>query len=89
MELVRWLIVDIGHDKDVRVNYGNNEFANKQTYISGIESFWSFAKIGLVKFHGISKNTFNLHLKECEFRFNYRNDNLCAIMLRFVRNNPL
>lgn len=48
-----------------------------------------FAKTILVKFHGISKNTFNLHLKECEFRFNYRNDNLYVIILKLVRNNPL
>ena len=82
-------LVDIGYDKHVRVNHGNNEFVNKQTHINGIESFWSFAKTRLVKFHGIPKNTFNLHLKECEFRFNYRNDNLCAIILRLVRNNSL
>ena len=82
-------LVDIGYDKHFRVNHGNNEFANKQTHINGIESFWSFAKTRLVKFHGISKNTFNLHLKECEFRFNYRNGNLYAIILKLVRNNPL
>ena len=82
-------LVDIGYDKHFRVNHGNNEFANKQTHINGIESFWSFAKTRLVKFHGISKSTFNLHLKECEFRFNYRNDNLYAIILKLVRNNPL
>ncbi len=82
-------LVDIGYDKHFRVNHGNNEFANKQTHINGIESFWSFAKTRLVKFHGITKSTFNLHLKECEFRFNYRNDNLYAIILKLVRNNPL
>ena len=82
-------LVDIGYDKHFRVNHSNNEFANKQTHINGIESFWSFAKTRLVKFHSITKSTFNLHLKECEFRFNYRNDNLYAIILKLVRNNPL
>jgi transposase-like protein len=82
-------LVDIGYDKHFRVNHSNNEFANKQTHINGIESFWSYAKTRLVKFHGVSKNTFNLHLKECEFRFNYRNENLYAIILKLVRNNPL
>ena len=43
-------LVDIGYDKHFRVNHGNNEFANKQTHINGIESFWSFAKTRLVKF---------------------------------------
>ena len=82
-------LVDIGYDKHFRVNHSNNEFANKQTHINGIESFWSYAKTRLVKFHGVSKNTFNLHLKECEFRFNYRNQNIYAIILKLVRNNPL
>ena len=30
----------------------------------------------LQKFRGINRNNFYLHLKECEFRFNYRKDNL-------------
>ena len=82
-------LVDIGYDKHFRVNHSNNEFANKQTHINGIESFWSYAKIRLVKFRGIKKNTFYLHLKECEFRFNHRSNNLYATMLKLIRNNPL
>lgn len=82
-------LVDIGYDKHFRVNHGNNEFANKQTHINGIESSWSYAKTRLIKFHGLSKNTFKLHLKECEFRFNFRNQNLYAIILKLVRFNPL
>jgi len=82
-------LVDIGYDKHFRVNHSNNEFANKQTHINGIESFWSYAKTRLVKFHGVSKDTFKLHLKESEFRFNYRDQNLYAIILKLVRNNPL
>ena len=30
-------LVDIGYDKHFRVNHGNNEFANKQTHINGID----------------------------------------------------
>ena len=83
------VLVDIGYHKHFRVSHSNNEFANKQTNINGIESFWSFAKTRLVKFHGISKSTFNLHLKEYEFRFNYRSNNLYTIILKLVKNNPL
>ncbi|MBT4482998.1 MAG: IS1595 family transposase, partial [Candidatus Latescibacteria bacterium] len=39
--------------------------------------------------HGIHKSTFNLHLKECEFRFNYRNKNIYIILLENFRNIPL
>ena len=82
-------LVDIGYDKHYRVNHGNNEFANKVSHINGIESFWSYAKIRLVKFRGIKKDSFYLHLKECEFRFNHRSDNLYATMLKLIRINPL
>ncbi|MHA1540539.1 MAG: IS1595 family transposase, partial [Alphaproteobacteria bacterium] len=29
------------------------------------------------------------HLKECEFRFNHRQENLYLVILRELRNNPL
>ncbi|MDY7038843.1 MAG: IS1595 family transposase, partial [Thermodesulfobacteriota bacterium] len=34
-------------------------------------------------------STFYLHLKECEFRFNYRNDDLYKMLLKMFRENPL
>jgi transposase len=30
-----------------------------------------------------------LHLKECEFRFNHRHENLYLAMLKLLRENPL
>ena len=30
----------------------------------------------LAKFRGLNRKSFYLHLKECEFRFNYRDQNL-------------
>ena len=51
---------------------GENEFARGNAHINGIESFWGYAKTRLVKFKGMDKKMFNLHLKECEFRFNNR-----------------
>jgi len=58
-------------------------------HINGIESFWSFPKRRLAKFNGLSKQTFQLHLKECEFRFNHRHDNLYLAVLKLLRAQPL
>ena len=69
-------LVDLGYKKHYRVHHGTNEFAKGKCHINGIESFWSFAKRRLMKFHGIPKSTFYLHLKECEFRFNFRDQNI-------------
>ena len=59
------------------------------SYINGIESFWSYAKIRLVKFHGMDKRTFNLHLKEGEFRFNHRGEDLYKLLLKIFRKSSL
>jgi len=82
-------LVDIGYDKHFRVHHGENEFARGNSHINGIESFWSYAKIRLVKFRGIDKKNFNLHLKECEFRFNHRGEDLYKILLEIFRKEPL
>lgn len=82
-------LVDIGYPKHFRVNHSANEFANEISNINGIESFWSFAKRRLLKFNGVKKETFYLHLKECEFRFNHRNINLYKLLLTLLRNSPL
>jgi len=82
-------LVDIGYQKHYRVQHGRDEFARGKRHINGIESFWSFAKRRLAKFHGVPREMFYLHLKESEFRFNHRHDNLYAILLKLLRNNPL
>ena len=82
-------LVDIGYDKHFRVHHGENEFVRGKSHINGIESFWSFAKIRLVKFRGIDKENFYFHLEECEFRFNHRGEDLYKILLKIFKNNPL
>ena len=84
-------LVDLGYQKHYRVKHGINEFANGKSYINGIESFWAFAKTRLSKFRGLNRNTFYLHLKETEFRFNHRNDRKCMaqIILKIINENPL
>ena len=82
-------LVDVGYAKHFRVQHGRNEFASQRSHINGIESFWAFAKHRLTKFKGIPKHTFYLHLKETEFRFNYRNDNLYNVMLKLLREHPI
>ena len=82
-------LVDLGYKKHYRVNHGVDQFVDRKSHINGIESFWAFAKSRLTKFHGIADSTFYLHLKECEFRFNYRKQNLYKLLLKMFRENPL
>jgi len=82
-------LVDFGYKKHFRVHHGKNEFARGNSHINGIESFWGYAKNRLVKFKGMDKSMFNLHLKECEFRFNNRKQNLYRVLLGIFRKEPL
>lgn len=68
-------LVDVGYAKHLRINHARHEFAEGTNHVNGIESFWSFAKRRLQKFNGITARTFYLHLKECEYRFNHREQN--------------
>jgi len=82
-------LVDVGYGKHLRVDHGRDEFVRGRTHINGIEGFWGYAKSRLTRFRGMNKQTFYLHLKECEFRFNHRQQDLYRVMLKLCRENPL
>ena len=69
-------LVNYGYKRHYRVKHGENEFALGHNHINGIENFWGLCKVRLAKFRGVHRHTFYLHIKECEFRYNYRNQNL-------------
>ena len=82
-------LVDIGYGHK-RVDHGKDEFAKKDgTHINGIEGFWGIAKVRMTKFRGMASQTFYLHLKETEFRYNHRNENLTRLILKMCRLHPL
>jgi len=52
-----------------------------RNHINGIEGFWSFAKHWLYQYRGgIPKSNFSLYLKELEWRFNHRRENLIVLL---------
>jgi transposase len=57
-------------------------------HINGIEGFWFFAKHWLYQYRGINQAYFPLYLKELEWRFNLRNENL-VILLRRLLNQQI
>ena len=60
--------------KHKRINHSKTYSNRKGNHVNGIENFWSFSKRRLAKFNGVSRKTFLLHLKECEFRYNNKYD---------------
>jgi len=79
-------LVDVGFDKHLRINKSKH-FVSKGVHINGIEAFWSFTKRRLAKFNGVKKN-FELHLKECEWRYNKTPSQLRRELRQMIRQNP-
>jgi len=80
-------LVDVGYDKHFRVNK-TKTFAEKSVHINGIEAFWSFTKRRLAKFNGVKCN-FELHLKECEWRYNKTLPQLLDELKSVITKNKL
>ncbi len=60
------------------------QFASGRVYINGLEGFWSYAKERLNKHHGISPKRFPLYLKELEFRYNHRDEDIYPILVQYL-----
>lgn len=82
-------LVDLGYKKHLRVDHRSDEFVNGKSHINGIEGFWGYAKSRLGKFKGFKKDKFYFHLKETEFRYNYRANDIYKILLKSFKNYPL
>ena len=82
-------LVDVGYEKHFRVHHGKSEFVRGRSHINGIEAFWSFSKVRLHRLKGIHKQTFYLHLKECEWRLNQRHKNVYTVLLSLIQKHPL
>lgn len=80
-------LVDVGFNKHFRINHKNDEFSKRKTiHINGIESFWSFTKRRLTKFNGYKTN-FNLHLKECEWRWSKKPEQLEHEIIKLIKES--
>lgn len=74
-------------DDGLPLNYVN--IRGRSAYVDSLSgSFWSFARARLRRFNGVTPRRFPLYLKELEFRYNHRNedifpllaDRLCALV---------
>ena len=73
-------VLDVSAFKHYRINH-SKLFADRKNHINGIENFWNQAKRHLRRFNGVSKATFPLFLKECEWRFNNPNPKIQLALL--------
>ena len=58
--------------------------AKGRDHINGIEGFWSYAKHWLYHYRGVPRSHFHLYLKEIEWRFNNRQENLVKLLRKYL-----
>ncbi|MFH0955474.1 MAG: IS1595 family transposase [Candidatus Micrarchaeota archaeon] len=72
------------YGKHSRIKH-SKAFGRGHNHINGIEGFWSYAKERFHKYHGINKQNYLAYIKEMEFRFNYRNEQLYPLLVGITR----
>lgn len=71
----------------IQIDHSRGPTDRKKNHIGSIESFWSSCESHFQRFRGIARHSFNLHMKECEFRWNHRGietRQLCNILKKIV-----
>jgi transposase len=82
-------IVDFNTLKLFRLNNPYTGFTKGRSQIDEIDLFWGMLKSRLVKFRGLNGSTLYLHVKETEFRYNYRNEDLFELLVNIIHKRPL
>src|SRR3990167_601780 len=68
--------------KHLKVNHSKTLVDKRHHHINGIEGFWSYAKHKLYNYRGVSKSNFPLYLKEMEYRYNHRKENILEPIMK-------
>ena len=77
-------LITLGY-RHYRVHHGTAFAQGRRRHINGIENFWGFAKSKLQRYHGVRRSHFWLYLKEMEFRFNHRHEDLPVLIERILK----
>jgi len=68
--------------KHFKVNHNQTLVTKHHNHINGIEGFWSYAKHKLYNYRGVSKANFPVYLKEMEYRYNHRKENILESIMQ-------
>ena len=82
-------LADLGCGRYLRLQWPGSESPPNVHALHGLEAFWRFARQRLQQFRGLHRHTFELHLKETEYRFNHPRDQLYPGLLAMLREQPL
>ena len=77
--------LDVSEFQHHRINH-SKDFAHGTNHINGIENCWNQAKRRMTLYNGIPKDSFELYLKESEWKFNNPGaKNQLQLLLRWIK----
>jgi transposase len=82
-------IANFNSYKLIRINNNELEPVKGRGQIDEIDFFWGLIKGRLTKFRGMNNTTLYLHVKESEFRYNYRNTDIFYLLTNIIQQQPL
>lgn len=89
----QWREYPVGIDvrRDMRLKIKNSTFQSAHNVgdVERIEEFGQFLRSRLTKFKGLRREKFYFHLKESEYRYNHRQQDLNALLLKMLGESPI
>jgi transposase len=72
-------------NKHLRIPRNKEYGGGEKNRSAGADNFWGFVKTKLKRYYGVSRPHFYLYLKEMEFRYNHRKEELQSIIRKIVK----
>jgi transposase len=82
-------IADFNSIRLYRINETIPGVIRGKSHFDEIDMFWGLLKSRLIKFRGLNSGTLYLHVKETEFRYNYRENDLFELLMEILHKRPL
>ena len=81
--------VDVRRDMRLKVKNSTYETAHRMGDMERVESFSHVLRLRLIKFKGLRREKFYFHLKESEYRYNHRDEDLNSLLLAMLGETPI
>ena len=82
-------LIDLKRMRYIKIWSGESDDNGRLQTVDICDGFWGFIRGRMQNFRGLRKSTLLLHIRECEFRYNYRREEIFEILLESFRKNPL
>jgi len=81
--------IDVRRDMRLKIKNATFQKAHGAGDIERIETFGHFLRLRLTKFKGLRREKFYFHLKESEYRYNNRDQDLNTLLLGMLGETPI